>query len=193
MRSSYFLSASIALVSFFVFESGYIAAGAAEAKPTSGRAAAAAAILIKAPLKIVWRAVHAERTQNPDVSYSRIIEERGNTKTIEQKFINIPILGSVMATTRQVEDPSMRRIDYELVKSDKFKALDGSWELTPMEGGRSTMLRLSSHLDVGVPFSGFFIKSATQKKLEKRIANVKQLAEKEQARIAAGGPEKEGS
>jgi ribosome-associated toxin RatA of RatAB toxin-antitoxin module len=152
---------------------------------SSGKAEAKAAIHIKAPPRVVWKAVHAERHVNPEVAYSKVLTESGNIKTIEQKFVNIPILGSVVAVTKQTEEPH-KRIDYELLKSDKFKALEGSWTLTPHNGGNETMLELRSHLDVGVPFSGMFIKNATQKKLQKRIANVKQIAEKEQARIAGG-------
>lgn len=185
MRSSLFTGAAVALSVLFASQSSFQPVNAADS-PNGGKAQASAQIQIKAPPKVVWRAIHAERTQNPEVAYSKIIGESGNTKTIEQQFINIPILGKVTAVTRQIEDPN-KRIDYHLLRSDKFKALEGSWELQPAAGGKETMLKLSSRLDVGVPFSGMFIKSATKKKIERRIANVKKIAEKEQARLAAAG------
>jgi len=67
--------------------------------------------------------------------------------------------------------------------------LDGSWDLQPVNGGKETMLQLKSHLDIGIPFSGIFIKAATQKKIEKRVANIKNIAEHEQARVAQKGAE----
>ncbi len=148
-----------------------------------GQAQAEASIMIEAPPTIVWKAVHMERQQDPDIAYSKVVQDLGNTKFLEQKFVNIPILGSVTAVTRQVEDLN-HRIDYCLVRSDKFKALNGSWELVPINGGKGTQLQLQSSLDLGIPFSNMFIKGAAQKKLEHRLAHVKQLAEDEQARVA---------
>ncbi len=153
---------------------------------SSGAALAASSVLIKAPLSLVWRAVHAERLRNPEVAYSKVLTQSGNTSTIEQKFTNVPIFGSVIAVTSQIEDVN-KRIDYTLVQSDRFKAMEGSWEFSPVNGGKETMLTLSSYVDVGVPFSGMFIKNATHKKIKLRLANVKFIAEHEQARVAAGG------
>jgi hypothetical protein len=173
----------------FALLSSFVPSSAAEAgtKP-SGKADATASILIKAPPRTVWKAIHLERTQNPEVEYSKIVQDSGGVKLIEQKFTNIPLLGSVTATTRQVEDVN-KHIDYSLVKSDKFKALEGAWDLSPVAGGKETMLQLRSHVDIGVPFSSIFIKGTAQKKLNRRLANVKTIAEKEQARIAANGGE----
>lgn len=150
----------------------------------SGKAEAGVSIIIDASPKFVWKAVHTERDLDADIAYSKVIQEHGNVKLLEQKFVNIPLLGSVTAVTRQVEDVD-HRIDYTLVSSNKFKALEGSWELTPMAGGKKTKLRLQSNLDIGIPFSTFLIKGATQKKMERRLAHVKELAETDQARVAA--------
>ncbi len=185
MRIGFLPGAAFALSVLFATQTIYIPAGAAD-RTASGKALSAASVVIKAPVSLVWRAVHVERTRNPEVEYSKVLSRSGNTSTIEQKFTNIPILGAVIAVTRQVEELN-KRIDYELVQSDKFKAMEGSWEFSPVNGGKDTMLKLSSHVDVGVPFSGMFIKNATHKKIKLRLANVKSIAEKEQARLAAGG------
>jgi hypothetical protein len=187
LRSYSISGAAVALLAFAVVQTGTLPAVAAESSGGK-KVGSSASILIKASPKTVWRAVHNERNHNPEVEYSKVLESSGNTSVIEQKFTNIPILGSVVAVTHQTEVP-MQRIDYKMVRSDKFKALEGSWILTPANGGTHTELKLSSHLDVGVPFSGMFIKNATKKKLERRLSNVKSIAEREQARIAAGGGE----
>lgn len=157
-----------------------------QAADSGGHARCTADILINATPKVVWQAVHEERNQDPELAYSHVLSCGGHMQMLEQKFIDIPLLGSATAVTRQNEEP-YRRIDYSLISSDKFKQLDGSWELTPVSGGRATILRLSSHLDIGVPFSGLFIRNATQRKINSRIANVKRLAEQEQSRLAASG------
>jgi hypothetical protein len=154
----------------------------------AGHALANASVVINATPKVVWQAIHEERFQDPDIAYSKILQHSANSDVVEQKFVGIPILGSVVVVTRQNEVP-LKEINYSLVSSDKFKAMEGSWALTPSGSGKQTTLSLSSYLDVGVPFSGFFIRSATQKKIAQRIANVKTLAEREQAQLAARGKE----
>jgi hypothetical protein len=124
--------------------------------------------------------------RGPDVAYTKMLSSGGNHETMEQKFINIPILGSVTAVTKHTKELN-KRVDYELVRSSKFKALEGSWELSPMKGGKATSLKLSSLVDIGVPFSGLFIRSATHKKIQRRLANVKKIAERDQAQLAASG------
>ncbi len=185
MRHNLISTTTIALVISFAPLLSKNPAIAADNSRT-GKAQAEASILIEASPKIVWKAVHLERQQDPDIAYSKVVEDLGTTKLLEQKFVNIPILGSVTAVTRQVEDLN-HRIDYSLVSSDKFKALDGSWELLPVNGGKATRLELQSTLDLGIPFSNLFIKGTAQKKLEHRLANVKQIAEDEQARVAGRG------
>lgn len=156
-------------------------AGAEENPSVSGTTYATCEMFIKATPSQVWKAVHDQRQDDPEIEYSKVIQDDGNIKLLEQKFLKIPMLGTVIAVTRQVEDPN-KRIDYTLVRSDKFKALDGCWRFTPLKDG--TVLQLSSNLDIGVPFSRVFIKMTAQKKLKHRLTEVKRLAEMEQARVA---------
>jgi hypothetical protein len=160
---------------------------AAETKG-SGKADAESSVLIKASPRTVWKAIKLQRTQDPEIAFSRVLEDNGENSLLEQKFSNIPFLGSVTAVTKQHVQVN-KHIDYSLVRSDKFKALEGAWDLTPVNGGRETMLNLRSHLDIGIPFSGMFIRATAQKKLNRRLGQVKEIAEREQARIAAGGAE----
>ncbi len=138
---------------------------------------------IKAPPEIVWRAVHDERQNDPDIAYSKILEQSDNQLKLEQKFCFIPFLGSSTCVTHQVEVPN-QRIDYKLVKSDHFKAMEGSWVLSPSDNGKSTVLEFSSHLDLGLPVPKMLMDGVTSKKMEKRLAHIKQMAEKTHAAIA---------
>jgi len=145
----------------------------------NGVTQATSSILIEATPKFVWNAVHVERERDPDIAYSKVLENSGNTKLLEQKFVNVPIFGSVTAVTRQIEEPE-RKIEYSLVRSDKFKTLSGSWDLSPLSDGKRTMLTLRSTLNVGFPFSSHLMKGTAKKKLERRLERIKRLAENEQ-------------
>jgi ribosome-associated toxin RatA of RatAB toxin-antitoxin module len=138
---------------------------------------------IKAPPEIVWRAVHDERQNDPDISYSKVLEQSENQFKLEQKFCFIPFLGTSTCVTHQTEVPN-QRIDYKLVKSDHFKAMEGSWVLSPADGGKSTVLEFSSHLDLGLPVPKCLMDGVTSKKMEKRLAHIKVMAEKNHAAIA---------
>lgn len=138
---------------------------------------------IKAPPEIVWRAVHDERQNDPDIAYSKVLEQTENQFKLEQKFTFIPFLGTSTCVTHQTEVPN-QRIDYKLVKSDHFKAMEGSWVLSPSEGGKSTVLEFSSHLDLGLPVPKMLMDGVTSKKMEKRLAHIKLMAEKNHAAIA---------
>lgn len=153
-----------------------------ENKP-SGRRWVKAKILIKAPLEIVWNTVHEQRKSDPDLAYSRILSQNRNHCTLEQKFVLLPIIGTSTCVMVNEEIP-LERIDYRLVKSDHFKAMEGSWVLTPYEDGRYTILELSSYLDMGYPVPRAFIETITARKLEKRVTNVKLMSERIQGRLA---------
>ena len=140
--------------------------------------------VINAPAKIVWETVHEERKHDPDLEYSKVLEKKENECRLEQKFVLIPVIGSAVCEMHNSEVP-LKRIDYKLLRSDRFKAMEGSWVLTPGPDGKSTILELSTHLDLGLPIPGNLQTNATKKKLAKRLGNVKRMAEKNHAQIAA--------
>jgi hypothetical protein len=146
---------------------------------------ARAKVVIKAPANTVWNTVHEERKRDPDIAYSKLLEHSGNECTLEQKFVFLPVVGSAVCVMKQNEIP-LRRIDYHLIKSDHFKALEGSWVLTPSLDGKSTILTLSSHVDLGLPVpipAGVFNGILT-KKIQRRLKHVKLMAESTSAKVA---------
>lgn len=147
----------------------------------SGKPRVKATITIKAPPEVVWEAVHEQRKSDPELAYSKVLKQGVNESTLEQKFTVIPMIGSAVCVMNTQEVPN-RRIDYQMVKSDRFKAMEGSWVLTPSLDGKSTTLELSSHVDLGLPVPRGMMNGVTQKKLERRLAHVRELAEK--ARLA---------
>lgn len=143
-----------------------------------------ARVLIKASPHIVWDSVHEERKHDPDLEYSKVVDEKPNLKMLEQKFNLIPMIGSATCLMKQDEVPD-QRIDYTMVKSDRFKAFEGSWVLTPTEDGKGTYLELSSHIDMGLPIPRSIVEGMQGKKLGRRLTNVKKLAETMQSKQLA--------
>lgn len=144
-----------------------------------------ATILIKAPPAEVWRTIHEERASDPDLCYSKVLEQiNPNECKLEQKFNFIPVIGSSVCVMSNREVPN-ERIDYALLKSDRFKAMEGSWVLTSCEEGKATKLELSSRLDLGLPVPRSMMNSVTGKKIQKRLANVKRMAEANATKVAA--------
>ncbi len=153
-------------------------------KETKGVTWCTARTTIKAPPEVVWKAVHDERQNDPDIAYSKVLEQGENQYKLEQKFCLIPVLGTSTCVTHHVEVPN-ERIDYKLIHSDHFKAMEGSWVLSSLDGGKSTQLEFSSHLDLGLPVPRMLMDSITSKKMEKRLAGIKKMAEERHSALAA--------
>ena len=132
-------------------------------------------IEINASPEVVWDAVHQQRASDPDIAYSKVIQEKDNRILLEQKYNALPIIGEATCLMVQEETP-LKRIDYKMVRSDKFKAMSGSWILKPVSSGK-TILELRSLLDTGLPYSQLVINSLLQEKIVKRLNRVKLAAE----------------
>ncbi|MBX9686435.1 MAG: SRPBCC family protein [Candidatus Obscuribacterales bacterium] len=141
----------------------------------NGRRWVTAKIKINAQPQVVWDAVHEERKSDPDLAYSKVLEEKNNEKTIEQKFQLLPVIGTSVCVIKSNEIQN-KRIDYYLLKSDRFKAVEGSWILQPTEDG-GTVLELGSYIDIGVPAPRGFVENIAGKKLERRVSSVRRFAE----------------
>ncbi len=129
---------------------------------------------ISAPPQAVWEAVHQERSSDPDISYSKIVEQKGNRVLIEQKFNTIPVVGEATCLLVQEETP-LKRIDYKMVRSDKFKEMYGSWVIE--ENPNGVVLSLHSVLDTGLPYAQSVTNSFLKNKIDARLARVKTAAE----------------
>ncbi len=149
-----------------------------------GRRFVTGKILIHASPEVVWHTVHRQRQSDPDLAYSKVLERTDETRSVlEQKFVFLPVVGTAVCKMVHVEVP-LKRIDYKLVESDHFRAMEGSWILTPHHSGKSTYLQLSSHLKLSFIVPQLILEKITARKLHKRLANVKAMAEGMQASIA---------
>ncbi len=149
--------------------------------PPGGHTRMAARILIHARPDIVWQTVHEERRKDPDIAYARILDQDKNDMTLEEKFVLLPVIGTATCVMKDTEVPN-ERIDYRLIRSDHFRAMEGSWILTSCQEGKATILELSSYLELGIPVPRAVLDGLTGQKLQRRLTNIKLLAERAQAR-----------
>ncbi len=139
-------------------------------------------VVIKASPEIVWQSVHDERASDPDLAYSKVLEKGENESRLEQKFTFLPVIGTAVCEMRNWEVP-LQRIDYKMIKSDRFKSMEGSWVLTPMENGQ-TKLELSTNLDMGLPVPRAMVNGIASKRITVRLKHVKDMAESRQNKLA---------
>jgi hypothetical protein len=156
-----------------------------ESKP-NGHRWVKAKILINASQPVVWETVHEERKRDPDLEYSKVLKSENNEATLEQKFALLPVIGTATCVMYNSEVPN-ERIDYNMISSDHFKALEGSWVLTPGKDPNWTYLELSTYLDMGLPVPRAMLDAVTGKKLQRRLGNVKLMAEATHSRLAHAG------
>ncbi len=137
---------------------------------------------IQASPEVVWHAIKHEQNGDSDLIYSKVISRAPGDTVSEQKLGHLPFIGTATSTMHTTEVP-LKRIEYTMLKSDRFKAFEGSWVLTPAPN-KSTYLELSSYCDIGIPIPRPIREGITVKKLEKRLANVKRNSELSKFQIA---------
>jgi hypothetical protein len=139
-------------------------------------------VLIKAPVDVVWQTVHIERDSAPDLVSNNLVESSGNHSVFEQKWNVIPLVSRTTCVIDEVDHPNTR-IDYKLLKSDEFKVMEGSWLFTPSQDGHSTTLELTAHLEPRRHDPMLFLNVVAKRKMAKRLAHVKKLAEESRAEM----------
>lgn len=133
--------------------------------------------LVNASPEQVFQAIRNYRKS--DTAKRQIVSEKTGEAVIHEFFPDVPVLGHVDCTYIEKEVP-YSRIDYKLVTSEKLKVFEGCWTLTPMDGGKETLVRLMSYLntDVNVPFKDFLTHIQMHNDIHKRLEFVKENAEK---------------
>lgn len=135
-------------------------------------------LVIKAQPQVVFEVVKSLKTEG---EVNQISGEKQSV--VEEQFDGLPIIGKARCTYVEKYTP-FQRVDYHMIRSDKFKAFQGSWVITP-QAENSTTVRLTSYIDTGlpVPFAQQITNSAALKDVKKRLDIVKRTAEANQARL----------
>lgn len=131
---------------------------------------------INASPRAVWKAISESRTDDPDVKFTKITKISETQKLLEQKYVSLPFLGSTTCVLQVNEDP-LKRIDYELVRSEHLSEFDGTWILSESEDGKSTLVEVTNHLKLKFPMPQKIVDSFARHKLRSRVQIVKSNAE----------------
>ncbi len=148
-------------------------------------------ILINAPVEIVWKMVHEERETAPNLVYSKLHKEDSNLLVFEQKWTIVPFIATTTCVISENEIP-YKRIDYKVIKSNQFKVMEGAWIFTPVNNGSdaghsATELELTTHLELRRLAPMKIVNAMAKKKIEQRLAHIKELAEKPHANLDVDG------
>jgi hypothetical protein len=138
-------------------------------------------MVIKASPKVVFEGIQFSRNADPERRH--LVSHHEDVAVIDEKLADLPLIGTAHLVYKEIEVP-FKRIDYLLVSSDKFKAFEGSWELTPLENGEGTKVSLRSYSDlkVWVPFAKDMSASSTIKDINRRLSNLKHWCDQQEGR-----------
>jgi hypothetical protein len=137
-----------------------------------------ARLVIKAQPKIVFDAIRAVR-----VNDAQELSIGDKQSTLQEHYEGLPVIGKATCTYVEKYTP-FKRIDYYMIRSDKFKAFQGSWTITPQDDNLTTV-ELTSYIDTGIriPFGRQLTNSQTLKDVNMRLAIVKASAEANQSKV----------
>lgn len=137
-------------------------------------------VKIDASPEAVFQALQGYRNSN--VYHRKLVSYDGKSAVVDEQLEGVPVLGNVRCTWVEKEVP-YQRIDYTMMKSDKFVSGSGSYVIVP-NGAESVTLELSTQVDSGVkiPFANEIGAAAAHKDMKARLQAIKRLSET--ARIA---------
>lgn len=134
-------------------------------------------ITVKASPQACYEAIHHLRKQA--VSTVKELSKTEGDAILEETFLNLPFVGKAVCTYEERYVPG-KSIEYKMIRSDKFKAFEGKWELNETAEKMETEVRLSSFvlLDLPIPFLRQITNTQTLKGVKERLNAVKTCAEK---------------
>lgn len=135
--------------------------------------------VIKAKPEVVYNAILKLRDESKD-TVKEVSREGQHACVLEETFDGLPVIGTAKCTYKEVYIP-YKKIEYSMVKSEKFRAFEGTWLLSPTQDGQGTNLSLTSYVDVDlpVPFAKQLTKMTTMRGVKRRIKMVKTSCEKQ--------------
>ncbi|CAN5258430.1 hypothetical protein BH10CYA1_BH10CYA1_51360 [soil metagenome] len=130
---------------------------------------------IDASPQAVFQAIQGYRTST--LHHRKLVSYDGKSAVVDEQLEGVPVLGNVHCTWVENEVP-YQRIDYTMLKSDKFVSGSGSYVIVP-SGSDSVTLQLSTELDSGVkiPFAHEIGSLAARKDMKMRLQSIKHLSE----------------
>lgn len=143
------------------------------------KAASIQQTVINAKPEVVYNAILKLRDESKD-TVKEVSRDGQHSCVLEETFDDLPVIGKAKCTYKEVYIP-YKKIEYSMIKSEKFRAFEGTWLLSPTEDGQGTNLSLSSFVDVDlpVPFCKQLCKMQTMRGVKRRIKLVRSSCEKQ--------------
>jgi hypothetical protein len=136
-------------------------------------------IVVNAKPEAVYHAIRRLRDDSRDTVNE--LSHQAIHCVLEETFPGLPLIGDAKCVYEEVYTPNSR-IEYSMVRSDRFKAFEGRWLIVPTEDGTATRLSLTSYVDVDIPlpFAKQICKLQTSHGVKERLQEVKSTCEKNQ-------------
>lgn len=144
-------------------------------------------VIVHAKAEEVYKAILRLRDDSDDTV--KELSRQANHCVLEERFPGLPLVGEAKCVYEEVYTP-YSRIEYSMVRSDRFKAFEGRWLVLPTEDGTATRLSLSSYVDVDIPlpFAKQLCKLQTSHGVKERLEEVKSICEKNQVAQSKSRP-----
>ena len=135
-------------------------------------------VVIDASPKAVFEAIQHSRVQEPH--RRKVVSHHDGVAVMDEHFSELPVIGNAHCTYKEVETP-YKRIDFALLSSEKLKAFEGSWILTPLGNGERTEVKLNTYSEpkVWLPFAKEVAGSSILKDIRRRLDSLKAWVESE--------------
>lgn len=138
-------------------------------------------IQVNAKPDVVIEAIrHLRQDEPPGV---KCLSHNQHESLIEETFDGLPVVGKAKCIYKETYAPT--RVDFHMVESDKLKAFDGWWRLTPISS-TVTEVELATGVDTGlhVPFARQITNASTMREIKQQLVDVKKSAETRQQAAA---------
>lgn len=153
------------------------------AAPPKGFKGVSSHLVINARPQTIYEQIRALR--HGEASGVKELSKTDSEAVLEEHFENLPIIGKAKCVYVEKYTP-WSRIDYHMIESDKFKAFEGAWQLTP-QNEKGVLVELCSFVDTGlpIPFGRQITNSQTMKDIKDRLQLVKRKAEASESSLGS--------
>jgi hypothetical protein len=134
-------------------------------------------VSVLAQPEIVWKAILSYRESQPH--RRRILKQTDGAAVIEETFTGLPLVGSSRIVYEETEQPFVQ-IRFRLIDGEHVSKFDGSWTLAPQADLQTTEVIVQADFDIklSVPFKDVVLDQLAEQDIGKRLAYVKQTAER---------------
>ena len=88
-------------------------------------------------------------SQLPDLNASRLLKREGNKLELQHTYQAPYTFGRRIQATLAMTETPIRQLSYTLIRGDQIRRLQGTWTITPIQGG--VQLRHQIQVDPEVP------------------------------------------